>query len=315
MKCVNKSLKKELFGIFLLRRPKSEAYKRFRAVHGATHRNSSIKTIGCYLLDDGEGNTYVGKSKHISSRIRGHLTGIHKSTRSFLESLTENKAKVTTFTIREDLLASIQYTQKDIKLDTFIMVLEQYLIISLLPNKNKLLVSITGGSEVSFISRHTTKDKIQFNPKSTPIYCYKKENTPEKYRLIHILLSQNSLGKALNKSIGYVNFIIQEQNGWIRDTIYLTKTPFLRRRKTMMDLMSFEEFVNYVQSLLSISVPRKGYSVTVVYEKTGITVGTYPSISYVSKNIIKGANRYNLKLACDRGKAYNGYYIYSSLPQ
>jgi len=153
-----------------------------------------------------------------------------------------------------------------------------------------------------------------------PIYCYKvnKTNDVTSFSLLHILLSQSSLGNALNKSRGYVRFVLENQNGWIKESIYLTKTPIINNKINTnfivneIPTMDFSDFVNYVKSLLNKKSFREGYSVTVVDAKTNINLGTYPSISYVSKYIIKGANRHALKIACNQGKLYNGYYLYSN---
>jgi len=108
--------------------PKSSAYEDFKKVHGTTHRKSSIKTIGCYLLSDGHNNTYVGKSTHISSRIRNHLLKIHRSTRSAIESMNSEKAKITIYLVNKKIADEL--LDMSISVETFLIILEQYLMIT-----------------------------------------------------------------------------------------------------------------------------------------------------------------------------------------
>lgn len=223
-----------------------------------------------------------------------------------LENLKGNQAKVTTFLVTSDDVDTAIHSL-NITLDVFLTILEQYLILSLIPTVNKLIISTSGGTEVSSLSKLTTEKKIQLNPKTTPIYCYMVDS--EGYVLLHVLQSQNSLGKALNKRTGYAKFVMEEQNGWIRDKLFITKTPIANAERNQI---SFDHFISDVKSVLDTKASRKGHSVTVIDASRGIEVGTFPSISYVSKHIIKGANRYGLKQACYTGKAYSGYYLYTA---
>jgi len=70
----------------------------------------------------------VGKSTHISSRIRNHLLKIHRSTRSAIESMNSEKAKITIYLVNKKIADEL--LDMSISVETFLIILEQYLMIT-----------------------------------------------------------------------------------------------------------------------------------------------------------------------------------------
>lgn len=73
--------------------------------------------------------------------------------------------------------------------------------------------------------------------------------------------------------------------------------------------MTFDNFVSFIKTLLSQEKPRSGNSVFLLEMKTGKELGPFPSVSYVSKNILKGANRHALAIASKQRKPFRGYIV------
>lgn len=191
--------------------PKSKVYSDFQNIHGAAYRNSNKRVSGCYMLDDGEGHTYVGQSKHLASRIRDHII-LNYTTTSTIK-MRNTTAKVTTYIITEEVMLIL--VNLHVNPITFLFILEQYLLLIYQPTVNKVLISTIGGQEVSIAGRekYSKEERTRVNSKRMPVHYYVLNKTTIQFSHIHTLLSQNSLGKALGKGSGYLRFVMQEQRG------------------------------------------------------------------------------------------------------
>lgn len=186
----------------------TEFYNTFKAVYGASHNNSKIKTIACYILDNGKEESYVGKSIHVSYRIRTHLLGYQKSTQLLLPTLAKNKdAQLHLFVITKDIINSLEAI--NVSSQTFLTILEQYLILYIQPTINKLLIPVKGGSELQSYTVSKNYQQISIlNPNKKPVFCYTVlpknncgyNNNKKTFELIYVMQSSTIFCKLFIKN-------------------------------------------------------------------------------------------------------------------
>lgn len=135
------------------------------------------------LFEPGIVGTYVGQSVRLGRRVRSHAAGNEKSSKKRISIFTEN-ARV--------IIYAVKKVPKNIDLQMFLTILEQYLFFVIRPTHNNFLVASSG-----FYNKESDKSR-HIKAKPLYVYCFIKE----KYFLLHTFNSISAICHLLNISAG-----------------------------------------------------------------------------------------------------------------
>lgn len=113
----------------------------FSKFAGPNDWKSAVKynISGCYRIwgDESDDMCYIGQSKYLGPRVKKHAYGWNINTRKFCSNLG-GKGKVSLYIIPKNKI------RKELTINQFLCILEQYLIFKYRPKINKVFVAIPG---------------------------------------------------------------------------------------------------------------------------------------------------------------------------
>lgn len=277
---------------------------------------------GVYLINDNEGDRYVGHSIRLTQRLQEHIIRKNRNTIDFIVSLRKKPNATCTFYIVSNRVVE-RLNNYNLEIKKLLIIMEQYLIIKSQPTVNRTYIALQGGD---FSNPAYFKEQALRHPNRKPLYYYLIEynkmtqsdksfstesiNTIQcastrKITLIQVLPAIGTLGILLGYT-GKWAVTIVNRGGLLRNKVYCTTNELLGDNINV-NTISENEFVYFIKSILNINHSKQAKRIILINENTGEEIGPYPSITYVCKNIIVGGDR--SVFTRDRTKPYRGYYI------
>jgi len=212
--------------------------------------SSNGKPSGVYIFTDlVTGEQYVGSSKDLIERVRGHYYG--KSHGRLAQHIATRKVT--------DYNVSVVVLPQSMLGNSMILALEQYLMFKLNPSINFLKVANSSYKEYSA----EQVDKLR-EAMGNKIYVYFKGV------LVHIFQSNRQMFTSLGESNSFGNRVLVRAKGVYRTHLFFTKKEI---ESAEVNMMSFEEFL-----VLYNELKEKGKVVQALPSNSQAVITTYKGV-------------------------------------